>query len=341
MSSASPHHDRRRRAYEMLSARLTMLSDEQLAALVPAGGEWRASVHGNQCGMIDVGGAKVFVKQIALTDRERTAENEGSTANLFDLPAFYHYGVGSSGFGAWRELQAYQMASAWALSGECPHFPLVYHWRVLPRTSPRFSDEQRAWLERAPAYWDHSEAVRVRLEEIAAASASIVLFLECVPETLDVWLKRQLTDRGLDAVLEAAILRLHGQLNATAAFMNDRGMLHFDLNAQNVLTDGDQVYAADFGLTLCADFDLSTAEHAFLEVHRLYDRAYVAWAFAAWIAPRAEPRSLTPDLKALVDCSAPVAKVFWRFLRTLSEESKTTPYPAHELETALAAQSNA
>ena len=158
-------------------------------------------------GVIDVGGAKVFVKKIALSDLERTAENEGSTANLFDLPLFYQYGVGSAGFGAWRELRAYRMASAWVLSGECPHFPLIYHWRVLPRTASRLSAEQLAWLNRAPDYWDHSDAVRARLEAISAASASIVLFLEYVPEMQRVWLKGRLTGQPPDAALETAILR--------------------------------------------------------------------------------------------------------------------------------------
>lgn len=339
MGPASAHLDRRRRTHEVVAARLAALSDEDLAALAPAGA-WRASVHGSQSGVVEVDGAKVFVKQIALTDIERTAGNQGSTVNLFDLPTFYQYGVGSAGFGAWRELGAYLKASGWALSGEHPHFPLVHHWRVLPRTAPPLSAEQRAWLDRAPDYWEHSDAVRARLEAISVASASIVLFLEYVPESLHAWLGTRLAGQRPDAALEAAVLRVHDQLQDTAAFMNDRGMLHFDLNAFNLLTDGEQVYAADFGLTLCADFDLSPAERAFFETHRLYDRCYATWAFVEWLAPKAEPRVLTPALSALVDRCAPVAKIFRNFLRTLSEGSKATPYPVAELEAAFAAQSD-
>jgi hypothetical protein len=218
---------------------------------------------------------------------------------------------------------------------------LVYHWRVLPRSaSPALSAEQLGRIRRGVDYWEHSDAVRARLEAIFTASASLVLFLEYVPETLREWLRSRLADHALDAALEAAILRVHDQWRETAAFMNERGMLHFDLNASNVLTDGERVYAADFGLALCTDFDLSPAERAFFATHRLYDRSYVNWAFVEWLAPKTERTLLTPPLSALVDRCAPVANTFGNFLKTLSEGSKTTPYPASELEAEFAAQPN-
>ena len=97
------HLDQRRRTHDRLATLLCALSDEQLVtALADQAVTWRASVHGSQCGVIDVDGVKVFVKRISLTDLERAAGNEGSTANLFDLPLHYQYGVGSAGFGAWR-----------------------------------------------------------------------------------------------------------------------------------------------------------------------------------------------------------------------------------------------
>jgi hypothetical protein len=338
MGSASAKLDRRRRLHDGIAAHLAALGDDQLAARLAETDSWRANVHGNQSGVIEVDGARVFVKKIALTDLERTAE--GSTANLFGLPLFYQYGVGSAGFGAWRELQATLKASAWALSGECPYFPLAYHWRVTPRPPPPpLSADQEAWLERAPGNWDHSEAVGARLAAIRAASACIVLCLEYAPETQQAWLKGRLAE-PLDAAAEAAILRFYDQLGETVAFMNARGMLHFDLNPSNVLTDGEQAYAADFGLTLCADFDLSPAERVFFETHHLYDRCYLDAAFVGWLAPKAAAPVLTPALSALVDRCAPLADILGGFMRSLRRESKTTPYPAAELEAALAAQAS-
>ena len=337
---SSTHLDQRRRIHDQVAARLGALSDEQLtAALADQAVTWRDSVHGSQSGAIDVDGVKVFVKMISLTDLERAADNEGSTANLFDLPLFYQYGVGSAGFGAWREALACLKASAWALSGECPYFPLVYHWRVLPRTAPVLAPRQIAWLDRAVAYWDGSYAVGARLDAIANASASIALFCEYVPEAMNDWLGSGSTGEPPDAAREALILRFHDQWQGARGFMNDSGMLHFDLNGSNVLTDDQQIYVADFGLAICSDFDLSPAERAFYETHRLYDRAYVTWAFAEWLTPRETPRTLTPALTALIDDGAPIADFMRTFLGTLGRGSKTTPYPATELEAAFAAHS--
>jgi hypothetical protein len=325
--------DDARRTYDAIAARLAEMSDEALAAALLST-TWRASVHGSQTAVVEIGGARVFVKQIALTDVERLADNEGSTANLFDLPLFYQYGIGSAGFGAWRELTACFQASAWALSRASPPFLQVYHWRVLPRTQPALSERQIAWLERAPARWNHSAAVRARLEAISAASASIVVFVEHLPWTLDTWLEARSTTDPAGANLESAILRLHEQWRDAAAFMNERGMLHFDLNPDNLLTDGEQLYVADFGLALCSDFDLSANELAFYDAHRRYDRCYADWAFVEWLAPDgAEPAFLTPALRARLERCAPVAKVFDAFLTQLGTE-KRTPYPAQALEAA-------
>src|ERR1700761_2133017 len=164
--------DRRRRAHEALAARLAALSDAELTALMaPHEPSWRASVHGGQSGVFEIDGAAVFVKKISLTDLEQKTGDGRSTANLFGLPLFYQYGVGSAGFGAWRELDACLRAGAWAASGDCPYFPMVHHWRLLAKTAlPALSAEQHAWLERAPRAWDDSQAVRDRLRAISEAS---------------------------------------------------------------------------------------------------------------------------------------------------------------------------
>jgi hypothetical protein len=294
---------------------------------------------GRQSGVIDVDGTKVFVKKIILTDVELTADYHGSTANVFALPTFCQYGLGSPCFGAWRELQASLKASTWVQAGESTHFPLVYHWRVLPRLARPLSPKQRDWLRRKVEFWDHTEAVRRRLESMAAAPSSIVLFLEYVPETLNSWLAARVADQPPDA-LEGAILGYREQLRAAAAFMNQHGMLHFDLHFDNVLTDGERVYFADFGLAMCAEFQLSPTERAFFETHRLYDRAYLDWATLNWLAPRGELLVATPAVSRLVDRCAAVADIMQGFLKTLWDVSKATPYPAAELDEALAADAN-
>ena len=97
---------------------------------------------------IEVAGCPVFVKTISLSNREVDAGPD-DTRNLFNLPPWYHYGVGegSTGFNAWREVAAHEMVSDWVASGECPSFPLLYHWRIMPdipRCPPAEDDVLRA-----------------------------------------------------------------------------------------------------------------------------------------------------------------------------------------------------
>ncbi len=316
-------------AHDAVAAHLTGLGDEALAALVPEGG-WRTHFHGGHSGLIEVDGVKVFAKHIALTDLERAAE--GSTANLFGLPGFYQYGIGSAGFGAWRELAACLRASDWALAGDCPYFPIIHHWRVVSRPEAELSERQRDWVALAPDYWDGSEAVRVRVEAIAAATSSIVMFMEPAPWMLSTWLADRIGGSGrVDEATAALALRFQDQLETAAGFMNGRGMLHFDLHTENVLTDGEQIYIADFGLAVCDDFELTAEERAFFAAHRLYDRAYVDRAFRQWVAPRERERpNLTPALQAEVARREPAAAVLEAFLTAL-RENKRAAYPAAEI----------
>jgi len=104
---------------------LSGLSDEQLqAASETLPGVWGAS------GPATVGGATVFVKRVPLTEVE--AANPYSTRNHFGLPMYYSYGVGSAGFGVWRELALHQTTS------DLPGFPVLLHHRVMSRTMPLF-----------------------------------------------------------------------------------------------------------------------------------------------------------------------------------------------------------
>ena len=70
----------------------------------------------------------VFVKRIPITDRELAHPH--STANLFDLPVRWQYGMyrlAGPGFGAWRELAANRSVTEGVLAGKTESFPLLHH----------------------------------------------------------------------------------------------------------------------------------------------------------------------------------------------------------------------
>ncbi|MFI0898658.1 protein kinase family protein [Streptomyces sp. NPDC020983] len=340
-------------AYAAVRARLSLLGDRTLGDAVRAAPVLGSGIGGRR-GELEVAGTPVFVKRIPLTDLELRPGNRHSTANLFGLPLFYQYGVGSTGFGAWRELAAHAMTTAWVLGGDHPGFPLLYHWRILPDRPPDDVAALFGGIEGAVAHWEGSQAVRRRLEAIGASSASLVLFLEHLPRTLAGWHGGSPDGGAEDPGDGSSFLRMEDALRRGTDFMSARGFVHFDAHFANLLTDGRQVYFADFGLALSRDFELSAREAAFLAGHLDYDRSYVPahllrhhlpaglgggtdhGAFLReWLAGR-RPGGVPPGIRAVVDRHAPHATVMDGFLRRLLGESKRTPFPAAEIRRALA-----
>jgi hypothetical protein len=340
-------------AYRTASTRLSLLSDRQLGEAVAAADPLGFGI-GGRSAELDIDGTRVFVKRIPLTDVETRSENARSTANLFGLPTFYQYGVGSAGFGAWRELAVHTMTTNWVLGNQYAGFPLMYHWRVLPDSPPEGFADEFGSIDGAVAYWEGSPAVRERLEAIGRSSSSLVLFLEHVPQTLARWLSghrdaaRKSGDGSPYPWVEEALAR-------GAAFMSSQGLVHFDAHFANILTDGQLLYFADFGLALSSDFELSEAEAKFLSNHLAYDRYYSTSHLLRhhlpdgtrgemahdeflreWIAGR-RPDHVPPEIAAIIDRNARTALILDRFHHRLLTESKRTPFPAAEIEQARAA----
>jgi hypothetical protein len=327
-------------AHRTVATALAVLSDGDLAGLLASGRALGSGIGGTVV-TLDVEGVTVFAKSIALTAAELRPENRMSTADLFDLPPFYQYPMGSTGFGAWRELAAHTMTTNWVLTGGYPGFPLTHHWRILPAAPPAESAAMTMFggIGGAVARWDGSAAVGRRLEAIADSQAGIVVFQEYIPQRLDEWLT------GPDADFALA----EQQLTAGAAFMRAQGFVHFDTHFGNVLTDGAQMYFADFGLATCDRFKLSEVERRFLDGHRDFDLAYISAGLVvyavstvrgdrpyreflrAWTAGHVDRTTLSPKLAALVDRHAPLAVTVLDFHDALDQGPKTHPWPAAEV----------
>lgn len=65
---------------------------------------------------IDIENITVFVKKVPITELELKPDNFMSTANIFNLPMCYQYGIGSAGFSTWRELAATHLWMAMSLT---------------------------------------------------------------------------------------------------------------------------------------------------------------------------------------------------------------------------------
>ncbi|MEY9895129.1 hypothetical protein ABIA31_008818 [Catenulispora sp. MAP5-51] len=329
-------------AYRGVSTSLALLSDRDVQRMLDAADPIGSGI-GGKSALLDVAGTPVFVKRVPLTDLERRPENVRSTANLFELPAFCHYGIGGPGFGAWRELAVQTMTTDWVLAGDCEGFPLMYHWRVVPDSTPL--PEELSDVEAVVDFWGGGAQVRRRLEELRDSSASIALFLEYVPQNVFRWLGEQLGIGGEAA--ERACALVDRDLAAGISFMNAQGLLHFDAHFENLLTDGRRLYFADYGLVISSRFALSRDETAFFEQHHDYDRRFAAMYRAQWLvtelfgsgaqdrearlrayAEGEVPTGIPETAAAMVVRDAPTAVVMTDFLRRLMKESRQAPYPA-------------
>jgi hypothetical protein len=333
-------------AYSAVATSLALCSDRTLSELIDAASPLGTGIGGRSV-RLDADGTPVFVKLVPLTALELRPGLTRSTANVFGLPAYCHYGLGSPGFGAWRELAVHTMTTNWVLAGQFHGFPLMYHWRVLPGPAPALPEEL-ADVERAVARWGGRDEVGARIQALAQSTASIALFLEYFPDNLNQWLGTRM--KAGDDAADRACAMVEAELAAGVSFMNARGLLHFDGHFNNILTDGQRLYFADYGLALSSRFELSADEAAFAARHRTYDRCYTVTHLVRWLvtavhgcgwdeldapvrayARGEQPAGIPAAAATILLRYAPVAAVMGEFYRQLQQESLETPYPLEKL----------
>ncbi|MCU1648772.1 MAG: hypothetical protein JWN03_9047 [Nocardia sp.] len=259
----------RRFRHGRVSTALALLSDQRLNTLLNSAVQLGTGIGGTTW-LLEIDSHPVFVKRVAVADLELKPENLRSTADLFGLPTWTHYGLGSAAGSAWRELACHIMTSDWVLAGQSENFLLMHHWRVLASdTTQPMTPDRAAELEQDVAFWHGDAAVRHRLEAVADSSTDLVLFLEYVPQTLHEWLEAQ-ADVGIDQA-DRACEFVEPALRTVAEFIAAQGLRHFDTHFRNILTDGRSLYLTDVGLAASSRFELSDAEAQFLHDHASHD----------------------------------------------------------------------
>lgn len=332
----------RLKQYNSISTSLACCSNEKLKQMLAEAKPMHKGI-GGKSALISINETMVFVKKVPLTHFELLPQNLMSTANFFDLPMRYQYGIGSAGFGEWRELAAHIMTTNWVITNECSNFPIMYHWRILDSDNNVGHWED---IEEISQYWENSSAIRKRIEALNNSSTNIVLFLEYIPQHLYQWLTVQIKKGG--AIADSAVLAVDKQLKTTNAYMNSHELMHFDAHFENILTDGELLYFSDFGLALSSKFELSKTEHEFLMHHKTFDQACAAvnllhciitalfgnerWEISLHEYIAGKRGELSPAIGAIVKQYAPIALEMDAFFQKLQKESKSTPYPANIIE---------
>lgn len=337
-------HESRLAGYSDISTTLSLLNNQQIRELVE-----NATALGNGIGgstaLLQLENTFVFVKRIPITELEKSVENFMSTRNVFELPSFFHYGIGSLGHGVWREVAAHKMTTNWVLAKRSESFPLLYHWRVLPNLKQNTSEEVSDLVE----FWG-AKAVQDRIEAIEHAVDCVVLFLEYIPYSLHDWLTEQVA-LGEDTA-SSAFAKVESDLRNAVSFMNANDLLHFDAHFRNILTDGNRLYISDFGLAASTRFELSNSEIEFYKMNKAHDECYVVTEFVNWLIRilggvnshieimdyirrcinGEKSRDLTGSAAVIIERYAPIALVMNEFYSNLISVNRSTPFPVEEIQ---------
>lgn len=196
-----------------------------------------------------------------------------STKNLYHLPTYYNYGIGSAGLGVFRELIAHLKTTHWVLDGAIETFPLMYHYRIMPFSGWRVEVDM-VQHQKYVEYWGNNASIGNYVLGRTQANYELVLFLEYVPYVLATWLQNH----------SGQCQKPLADLFKTIDFLRTQGVIHFDAHFNNVLTDGDRAYLTDFGLVLDRSFSLTKEEEDFFAQHIFYDYGVILASLGAVIS---------------------------------------------------------
>lgn len=329
-------------SYNHISSRLTCMSNMQIENILAGGKPMHKGIGGSSI-FIEIDGTKIFVKKIPISNLELNPKHHMSTANIFKLPMCYQYGIGSAGFGAWRELAAHKMTTNWVITNKCCNFPIMYHARILKDVSKRtISDEEQLSLDKDTTCWENNKNVHKRIRDSIVANHHIYLFMEFIPNHLYEWLNKKLISDENKALKATQLVER--QIKETTAFMRSQSFLHMDAHFENILTDGKNIYYSDFGLALSNTFDLSIDEKQFMLENVSYDEASGSINFLHTIITSFLGQGATiedyhknkfhplPDkIDNIIKKHLPVALIMGKFYPAIQKD-KSTRYPYQEIE---------
>jgi hypothetical protein len=251
----------RRSKYFQIGLQLAHLDNARLRDLFDNSELNESSTGWGGSQIIDLERSKVFVKRLPVTNLEY--DNQFSTRNLYALPTFCNYGIGSfasTGLGIFRELATHIKTTQWILDGEIATFPLMYHYRIMPFLGQQLAvdlDRHKKIVDS----WDNNANVGNYALDRATASYELVMFIEYIPHVLEMWLLKN------PHTLERSL----NEIRMTIDFLRMKGIIHLDAHFRNILTDGDRIYLTDFGLVLDRNFELTKEEEAFFDRNIFYD----------------------------------------------------------------------
>ena len=251
--------DNRKQKYYKLNTKISYLSDKDISELKKE----KESTGWGKNAIVSIDNEKVFIKKIPLTKLEY--DNQFDTANLYNVPVYNNYGVGSMGTNCYRELAMHVKTTNWVLNNDIDNFPLMYHYRIIKNIAPLKHFDKKDELEKYVKRWNNNENIKKYAIAKDNAEYEIVIFLEYFPYVLYDHLKS-------DAEQVTSYIT---QMRKTIDFLKKNNIIHFDAHVGNIVSDGTIFCLTDFGLVLDMDFNLTKQEQDFFKRNDHYDYSMV------------------------------------------------------------------
>ncbi len=208
-----------------------------------------------------ISGYDVFMKKIPLTTLEYN--NMFDTSNLYNLPTFYNYPIGSAGINCFRELTMHIKTTNWVLEGKIKHFIMMYHYRIIKKENHIIDDIQKENInKKVETKWNGNKNIKKYLIERLNAPYEIIVVMEYFPITLNEWLKQDITN----------VYSYKKQIYPLLNFLQEQHVIHFDSHSKNfVVSKEGIIYMIDFGLVLDLEFNLTKEEIKFFNKNTMFD----------------------------------------------------------------------
>ena len=239
--------------YHILHSKLQNMSSEELIKIFNLG--IKPELKNNSIGKID--GINIFIKKIPCTTLE--FNNMFDTSNLFNLPTYYNYPIGSAGINCFRELLTHIKTTKWVLDGLIDNFVMMYHFRIIKKDNITLDQTK---IDKTIRKWNNNPNIKNYLEQRQKAPYEILIVLEYFPNVLKNWIQLDYKN----------IYSYEKQIYPILSFMNKNHLIHFDSHSRNILVSNDGIiYLTDFGLALDLDFDLNENEKKFFKANSNFD----------------------------------------------------------------------
>ena len=208
-----------------------------------------------------ISGYDVFMKKIPLTTLEYN--NMFDTSNLYNLPTFYNYPIGSAGINCFRELTMHIKTTNWVLEGKMKNFIMMYHYRIIKKENHIIDEIQKENInKKVKTKWNNNKNIKNYLMERLNAPYEIIVVMEYFPITLNEWLKQDITN----------VYLYEKQIYPLLNFLQEQHVIHFDSHSKNVVVSKEGIiYMIDFGLVLDLEFNLTKEEIKLFRKNTMFD----------------------------------------------------------------------